>query len=155
MMQVIQVITKWHFCKITNSKTMSWLSSLKETLPHYFALDIMYMKYSTRPNLCHATNYTVQVEQNVICHTATTLRASLEKSLCYASPQVCMLPNTVQNCSMQSAQACIITAPKLHKNGKGKLCEESIKTVGKNNSKITYFVPPLNLSQGSTKGTVS
>ena len=69
-----------------------------------------------------------KVKENRIYHIAT--KPAL---LSYIIQNMSTKP--VKNCSMQSAQACTMTAPNLHQNGKGNLCAESIKTACKNNSK--------------------
>ena len=108
-----------------------------------------------KPNLFHTTNYAAQViaEQKMICyfytlpqHSKPLLIFRLTKpcAMLHHKPvtKPALLSYTIQNmstkpvknCSMQSAPTCIITATKLHQNGKRKLCGKSIKAVGKNNS---------------------
>ena len=113
-------------------------------------------KFLHKPNLFHATNYVVQViaEQKMICYFYTLPQHSKNLLICCPIKPCSMLhhkPVTkpalmsytiqnmstkpVKNCSIQYALTCIITATKLHQNGKRKLYGKSIKAVGKNSSK--------------------
>ena len=146
MLQIIQVITKLHFCKISNPKMLSCLKFFLwlKTLPQCFVFDTIYINWSTNQILYHAINNTVQAS----CISHITTQNHAKKQPCYAiSKHYHNTPKLLQNSPTlllltQSKSA--LSQPHICTKLAYKSCiKKAMKTTYPNNSNC-YLFPSRN-----------
>ena len=155
MMQVIQVITKWHFCKITNSKTMSWLSSLKKNLATLFC------PWHNVHEIFHKTKFVSCYKSYCPSWTKCDMPHCHNTPCCPAIKLVLCCTSSM-HAAQYSPKLLYVVCPSLHHNSpriapkwKRKIVGRKCQNSKQKQFKITYLVSPLNHSQRSTRGTVS